>query len=106
MAFADTILSDLTTVLADFGTVVTRYKRDGSTVTLTGIFDEAVQVISPETMSVETTEPQLVCKTSDVSDLDKSAETLTINGVDYRVIGVEPDGTGLTRLRLSLHRSR
>lgn len=105
MAFVDTILSDLTTVLADFGTVVTRHKRDGSTPTLTGIFDEAVQVVSPETMSVETTEPQLVCETADISDMDKSTETLTINGVDYRVIGVEPDGTGLTRLRLSKHKS-
>src|SRR3990167_5140063 len=100
MAFQDTILSDLTTLLADYGSVVTRHRLDGTTTTFTGIFDDSFQAVSPVTLAVELTEPQLACKTADLTD-SQHDDFLTINGVDYRVIGNEPDGQGLTQLRLS-----
>lgn len=106
MAFADTILADLTTMQGEGGSV-TRHKRDGTTATFTYIlFGEAFEAVSPNTMAVEMTDPQLVCLSSDVADPDKASEVLTINGTDYRILGVEPAGTGLKRLQLSIHKSR
>lgn len=107
MSLADDLVADLAVFVnpLEFGTVVVRHKRDGTTTTFNGDFDDAMQGVSPVTLQVETTEPQLVCATADLVDFDKKAETLTIAGTDYRVLGVEPDGTGVSRLRLSLVRS-
>jgi hypothetical protein len=45
--------------------------------------------------------PNALCMTRDVYDANNDA-TLTVEGVSYYVIGVEPEGQGFTRLRLSL----
>jgi hypothetical protein len=64
------------------------------------IFDnESVGVdLGPET--VETLAPQALCKTSDIPSV-RHGDTLKIDDVTYKVIGAEPDGTGLTKVMLS-----
>lgn len=50
---------------------------------------------------VESTGPICQAKTADVSTVVQGA-TITIASTDYRVRGVQPDGTGITTLVLEL----
>lgn len=49
---------------------------------------------------IDTAEPAAFVATSVVATA-KIGDTLKIDGTTYQIIGVEPDGNGLTRLRLS-----
>lgn len=64
-----------------------------------GIFDNPW--IGPEVGEVETSlnQPTLLVRTSDVSTVSKG-DTIIINSANYTVVGIEPDGTGLTSLVL------
>jgi hypothetical protein len=92
MPFAE----DLTPCFAgsDFGTAAT-YSVDSATVN--GIFDAAY---TDPLGLVEGVGPVFICRTSDVSTA-AHGQTLLINAVTYTVCGVEPDGTGVTLLRLT-----
>jgi len=68
---------------------------DGATVD--GIFDNQFATALGFTAGAA---PILVCKTEDVSTVEQEAP-VTIGSTGYTVTGVEPDGTGLTLLRLS-----
>ena len=48
---------------------------------------------------VESTGPACLARTADVSALEQGS-SITISSVAYTVVGVEPDGTGITLLRL------
>lgn len=48
---------------------------------------------------VESTGPACMARSADVSTLVQGS-SITINAVAYTVVGVEPDGTGITTLRL------
>jgi len=50
---------------------------------------------------VESTEPTLLARTADVSSL-AHGDTLTISAVNYTVRGIQPDGTGMTQIMLSV----
>jgi hypothetical protein len=92
MPFAE----DLTPFFAvsDFGTAAT-YSVGSATVN--GIFDKAY---ADPLGLVEGTAPVFVCRTADVPTA-AHGQTFTINAVAYTVCGVEPDGTGVTLLRLT-----
>jgi len=65
-----------------------------------GIFDnEYVTVFDGEDASVESSGPVFMCRTADVSAA-AHGDTLAISGTVYTVRGVQPDGTGMTTLRL------
>jgi hypothetical protein len=66
------------------------------------IFNNAHQTIEMlgGGVGVESTNPSALCKTSDVS-ATKHGDTLAISGKTYYIIGVQPDGAGITRLILS-----
>lgn len=66
----------------------------------TGIFDDAYKGINLATGEIESTEPQIIVKSSNVSGIEHG-NTLIINSITYYVIGIHPDGTGLTTLTLS-----
>lgn len=77
---------------SDFGTAAT---YNGST-TINGIFDNDYT----EPMGrLQAASPVFVCRTADVSTA-AHGQTLVINAVTYKIRGVEPDGTGITLLRL------
>lgn len=48
---------------------------------------------------VESTGPICQARTADVEDVVQGS-TITIDGTDYTVTGVQPDGTGVTTLQL------
>jgi len=87
---------DREALLADFGTVVTK----ADTSTFTGIFDAEFISIDPNaTVGYEGSNPMLMARTADVDDLVHGS-ALTISGASYEVVGIEPDGTGITVLQL------
>ncbi len=89
--------ADRTALLADYGTTVT--KADATT--FTGIFDNDFLAVDLDESEVESTEPTLLARTADVSGL-AHGDSLTISAVSYTVRGIQPDGTGMTQIMLSV----
>ena len=97
MSLKDDLLTDLTTFLNpdEFAVEITY----NSTMIL-GIYDNAFVEDQQNDINVETLQPQVIVKSSDVSSLSHG-DTMTINSITYKVIGIQPDGTGLTIILLS-----
>ena len=89
--------ADRTALLADYGTTVT--KTDAST--FTAIFDNDFLAVDLDESEVESTEPTLLARTADVSGL-AHGDSLTISSTSYTVRGIQPDGTGMTQIMLSV----
>lgn len=49
---------------------------------------------------VETTAPMVECLDTDVAGV-AHGDAMTVNGVTYRIIGIQPTGSGVTKLILS-----
>jgi hypothetical protein len=79
----------------EFATAATYTPAGGSAKTVNGIFDARYF----EALGIDGTQPAFTCVASDVPDAARG-DALVIDSVDYKVSGVEPDGTGLTVLRL------
>lgn len=65
-----------------------------------GIFDDAY--IDP--LGIASTEPMFHCRTSDLAAITPAVArdtAATINGTGYTVQNIEPDGTGMTLLKLN-----
>ncbi len=69
--------------------------------TIQGIFDNEFFEVVEGSIGVETTIPRVLVKSSDVVGAAHD-ETMTINSIDYNIVGVQPDGTGLTLIILSV----
>jgi len=89
--------ADRTAMLADYGTTVT--KADAST--FVAIFDNDFLAVDVDESEVESSEPTLLARTADVSGL-AHGDSLTISAVSYTVRGIQPDGTGMTQIMLSV----
>jgi len=89
--------ADRSALLNDYGTTVTK----ADTSTFTGIFDNDFLAVDLDESEVESTEPTLLARTADVSGL-AHGDTLTISAVSYTVRGIQPDGTGMTQIMLSV----
>lgn len=91
------ITSDLSTFLNsnEFATTITY-----NSTSIVGIFDDAYKGINLATGEIESTDPQVIIKASDISGIEHGA-TLIINSTTYYVTGIHPDGAGLTTLMLS-----
>lgn len=63
--------------------------------TIYGIFDAQYQ----EGLGIAGSGPALTCATEDVRDV-KRDEQVTLEAGEFRVVSNEPDGTGITVLRL------
>ena len=68
--------------------------------TIQGIFDNEFLAVVEDEIGVETTVPQCQFNTSDVSSA-AHGDVMTINSIDYNIIGIQPDGTGMTLILLS-----
>ncbi len=97
MSFKDDLRDDLDLFLNidEFAETIT-YKG----APIKGIFDNAFVVDSQDGVEVETVQPQVIAKTSDISTL-VHGDTMTISSVVYNVVGIQPDGTGITIVLLS-----
>lgn len=92
--------AERTALLADFGSSATYTPSGGSPSTITVIYDEPYLGVDPDgQVAVESKNPTCLAKTSDVSDATHGA-TLVISSTTYNVVGVQPDGTGITILEL------
>ena len=90
------VTADIAEMLADFGVTVT---TSGAS-TFTGIFVDEYEAQTLYDMDIDSSSPLLTCRTADVSNLSRT-NTLTIGGVSYKVISVQPDNTGVTVVALS-----
>ena len=78
----------------DFGTTATYTPLNGTATSINGIYE--ARYYSPLHMSGEKT--LFMCKTSDTTSALNG--TLVINGTTYKIVEVEPDGTGVSLLHL------
>jgi hypothetical protein len=92
--------SDLLDIIEALGGI------DAESVTVThaggsfsAIFERPFVEVEAGGMGVESRQPVLVARTSDVSALAKDT-SLTVQSVAYKLRRQEPDGTGVTRLIL------
>lgn len=77
----------------DFGTAAV---YSGSGATINGILD--AEYLEPMGR-VQASQPVFTCSTADVASATHG-QTLTVGATVYKIVGVEPDGTGMTVLRL------
>lgn len=66
-----------------------------------GIFDEAFFDPEAGETVLDATQPRLTCATSDLVGITRKT-VLTIKGQRYTVINIQPDGTGMSVVKLSL----
>jgi hypothetical protein len=84
---------------ADHATAGTYTPNGGSVSTINGIFEKPYFGASGAEVDVESSKPTFLCQTSDVSSATHG-DDLSISGTNYKVVGVEDDGTGVTLLIL------
>ena len=84
----------------DFGVSVLWHPETGGEYTVTGIFDGPHTIQNPETLEAESSTPQLWLPAYEVDGI-KNDDSFEINGVDYKVLSVEPDGTGVLVIQLT-----
>jgi Phage Head-Tail Attachment len=84
--------------IEEFGVSAT-ITSGSSTRTVAGIFDNSHFEIDNGYQVVSTTQPQLLCRTADVTDVEQGA-TVVISGVNWKAIDLMPDGTGMTLIKL------
>ncbi len=81
--------------LSDWGEAVTV-----GTTEITAIFDEPFASASPFDHGVESSGPQVSCKTSDLPDGTDHGTAVVVRGNSYTVSGRQDDGLGETTLNL------
>ena len=91
------VREDMDGFFKDFGTDAELKPQGGSASTFKAIFDARFVVV---VNGVESSSPVATCRTSDVKDAAHGDE-MYINETTYNIIGIEPDGTGITVLILS-----
>lgn len=64
-----------------------------------GIFD--AEYFQPDAgfAGIQSSQPVFLCRTVDVSSATHG-QTLVVASINYKIVGVEPDGTGMTLLKL------
>ena len=72
----------------------------GISITAIGIFDDAFFAAPGGEVAIAGSQPQIVYETAKIPDSPVYGEEITINGKDYKIVGIHPDGTGTTTLIL------
>jgi hypothetical protein len=84
----------------DHATAVTFTPSGGSATTVNAIFQNEYLGIEGGTVDVEGSSPVVFVRSSDVTGVAHS-DAFTIDGTGYSVVGIQPDGTGVTQLILA-----
>lgn len=74
---------------------------DGA-INVTVIFDNNFEMLNIQTGEIESAGPQVTIKTSAIPNITHG-KTLVIHSTTYYIRGIEPDGTGITKLTLSVN---
>lgn len=83
-----------------FGEEFTYHPKVGSSLTLIGIFDAGYYAAPGGEVAVASNQPQIQYESATIPDAPIYGETVTFKGQDYTIVGIEPDGTGVTTLML------
>ncbi len=86
---------DLAAFFQDFGEAA--ILADGKEITV--IFDAAFTPANPMDANIEATKPTVTAKTEDVESL-AHGDTMEIRRTIYMIVGIQPDGTGITTIIL------
>lgn len=73
---------------------VALFQTDQGEQPVSGIFDNAWLLAETGEVDLETSQPRFTCKASDVTHITRGQDVV-IEGDDYSVLTVEPDGTGM-----------
>ena len=95
MSLAEDLLTDLDTFFSDFGVDAV-----WNVTTFKVIFHNAYEAVTLFGLDIESKNPYVEAKDSDVVGIAQG-NTFTVNATAYKVIGIQPDGTGITILTLS-----
>ncbi len=96
--------SDRATFVSDWNSALfspgdTYPNRNDKTATIKGIFDKEYFRAEGEFTAVSTSEPQFHARTGDIDGAERNS-MIEIGEDKYKVVAVEPDGTGFTVLIL------
>jgi len=94
-AFA-TCAADIISVLGD---VVTVTPQAGDVYQLPCIFDTSYQEVTFEGAVVNSNKPKLTCRSADIVVLERG-DSVTFEGVDYKVINIEDEDVVITTVYL------
>lgn len=86
---------NLNVFVRKFGQPVTFELADSSERTITAIFDDAFFDSNVGETVLDTTQPRLTCRTSDLLNIPLET-TVSVNGKTYSVVKFQPDGTGMS----------
>ena len=95
MSLAEDLLTDLDTFFSDFGVDAV-----WNNTTFKVIFHNAYEAVTLFGLDIESKNPYVEIKDSNVPGIAQG-DAFTVNGTPYKVIGIQPDGTGITILTLS-----
>jgi len=84
----------------DFAITAIHTPDGGSPANVDGVFDNEYLLIDDGEVGIEATAPMFQCAAADVSGV-AAGDVLNVNGTNYNIVEVKPDGTGTTFLRLS-----
>ena len=97
MSFLADTTTDLDTMFDDDGFAVDAII---GAVTVKVVFDNSYLAVSPVTGEVDSTAPKCQIRTADATGVIQGT-AISIGGVSYTVVDVQPGGQGLTELILS-----
>lgn len=86
--------------LVDYGVSVVATVNGVVQPAVTGIFDDAYKEEMLQGDQVVAFRPQVVVRTIDCANWKKSTTTLSINATVWRIHSMQPDGTGITTVKL------
>jgi len=86
----------------DFSQTATYTDPSGVPTEIPVIFNAPFHIAVVGDIQYMSKEPSVICRSIDVADADTTTEII-IDSVTYKVIEVQPDGTGITTLILSLN---
>ncbi len=85
-----------------FGEPFTYTPEVGASVAGIGVFDDAYTAAQGGEVMVASSTPQIQYETAKINPAPRYGERLTVKGQDYTIVGIQPDGTGVTTLMLEV----
>tara|TARA_R110002153_G_scaffold162798_2_gene315339 strand:- start:550 stop:861 length:312 start_codon:yes stop_codon:yes gene_type:complete len=84
----------------DFAVTASYTPQGGSSTNILGIYDqEYLELDSGGSVAFAINQPRFQCDTASVPSAAEG-DTLVVSGINYKIVVVQPDGTGVTTLVL------
>jgi hypothetical protein len=104
MTFKDQIAADLDVFINadEFGEAAVYQPLSGEAIDLTVIYDESYELVNPETgVGIQSNQPLIMAKSASLAGITPgTGDQVTIRNETMRVIEVQPDGRGVTKILL------